>query len=259
MADQDDTGDERKAQEEASSEREPASDSEPANEAPASERAERREVRRSKPGRSGKRAASREGGERKAKPVVAKAGVRPNGVLIAVVALAAGGAAGWFGHIAQAKAKLSAESAPAPAGSNAASGPCKAWEKQICAGGGAESAACQQAKGAAELLTPSTCEAGLASMPATLAKVKAARVPCETLVSKLCADLPPGSKTCDMVKERTPSFPGERCREMLTTYDSVLGELKMLDEQMGQAPMGMPPGAMPPGAMPPGTMPPDHP
>jgi hypothetical protein len=252
MTDHDETGDERKAPEAASSESEPV-------EAPASEDAPRREVRRSKPGRSGRRASAREGSERKAKAEAAPAGVRSSAVLIAVIALAAGGAAGWFGHIAQAKATLRAESAPAPAGSSAGSGPCSAWEKQICKGGGEESAACQQAKGATELLTPSTCEAGLASMPATLAKVKAARVPCETLVSKLCTDLPPGSKTCDMVKERTPSFPGERCREMLTTYDTVLGELKMLDQQMGQGQMGMPPGAMPPGAMPPGTMPPEHP
>jgi hypothetical protein len=271
MTDHDETGDKGKAPEEANSESEPvedaSSESDAADEAsserepvatPASDATDRREVRRSKPARSGKRAA-REARERGAKAAAAPAGIKSSSALMfAVVALAAGGAAGWFGHVAQAKAMLRAESAPATAGSAAGSGPCNAWEKQICAGGGAESAACQQAKGAMELLTPSTCEAGLASMPATLAKVKAARVPCETLVGKLCADLPPGSKTCDMVKQRTPSFPGERCREMLTTYDAVLGELKMLDQQMGQG-MGMPPGAMPPGAMPPGAEPPGHP
>ena len=216
MTDQDDTGDKRKAPEAASSESEPVedassesdamedadresdapedADSESEAAASAREAADRREVRRSKPGRSGKRAA-REARERAAKAAAPASVKSSSAVMFAVLALAAGGAAGWFGHVAQAKAMLRADSAPAAAGSAAGSGPCGAWEKQICKGGGDESAACQQAKGATELLTPSTCEAALGSMPATLAKIKASRVPCETLVSKLCADLPPGSKT----------------------------------------------------------------
>jgi hypothetical protein len=142
------------------------------------------------------------------------------------------------------KAKLRAESVPAAAGSAATGGPCGDWEKKVCAGGGAESAACQQAKGAVALLTPSTCEVALEAVPATLAKVKAARVPCDNLVGKLCKDLPQGSSTCDMVKQRTPSFPPERCQEMLEHYDEVLGQLKAM-EQHGGLPMGAPPGPDP--------------
>src|SRR5687768_10057432 len=187
MADHDETDDERKTADEASSEREPA-------EAPSSAEPERREAKREKSGRSSKRVPAREGSDRKPTPVAASSKIRSSSAaLFAVLALAAGGAAGWFGHIAQAKATLRADAGPAPAGSGAGSGPCKAWEKKVCAGGGDESAACQQAKGATELLTPSTCESALEAMPATLAKIKAARVPCETLVSKLCTDLPPGS------------------------------------------------------------------
>jgi hypothetical protein len=89
-------------------------------------------------------------------------------------------------------------------------------------------------------------------------------------VSKLCADLSPGSKTCDMVKERTPSFPHERCDQMLQSYDKVIAELKQMDQQQSGMQMGgpggpqmggpggpqrMPPGGMPPGGMPPGGMP----
>jgi hypothetical protein len=207
-----------------------------------------------------KSASSDKSRDRQAKAKPALSSIRSSSAAVfVVVALAAGGAAGWFGHIAQAKAMLRDESAPAPAGSAAASGPCRAWEKQICSGGTDQSAACQQAKAATELLTPSTCEAALQAMPATLAKIKAGRVPCDTLVGKLCTDLPPGSATCQMVKERTPSFPSERCREMLGTYDSVLAEVKMLDEQVGQMGHGMPPGAMPPGAMPTSAMPPGTP
>ncbi|HEY2404896.1 MAG TPA: hypothetical protein VGI10_02790 [Polyangiaceae bacterium] len=168
-------------------------------------------------------------------------------VLVGVVALAFGAAGGWFGHEAQAKAKLRADSAPATAGSGAASGPCAAWEQKICAGSGDQSAACHQAKSATELLTSGTCERALETMPATLAKLKAARVPCDTLVGKLCADLPPGSQACALVKERTPSFPSERCTEMLQNYDAVIGELKTMDQQMGAAPPGGAPMGQPMG------------
>jgi len=181
-------------------------------------------------------------------------------VAIGVLALAVGGLAGWFGHIQKAKAALRAESA-APAGSGAPAGPCGAWQSKICASTGAQSASCQQAKGAAELLLSSTCEAALGTMPETLAKVKAERASCEKLVNKLCQDLPQGSKTCDMVKERTPSFPRERCDQMLQQYDKVIAELKQIDAQgnmqMGGPGMqpGMPPGGMPHNGMPPGGMP----
>ncbi len=170
--------------------------------------------------------------------------------LAAALALVAGAAAGWFGHQLQLKNKLSAESVPAAAGS---SGPCHDWQQKICAGSGEASATCQEAKGASELLTEATCEAALISVPATLAKAKAARATCDNLVSKLCKDLPEGSQACALVKEKTPSFPPARCKEMLEHYDEVLAQLRMMDQQMppgmgmGQ-PQGGPHGAMPPGS-----------
>lgn len=171
----------------------------------------------------------------KAAPAPAPASVSTGRVgLFVVLALVAGGAGGWFGHVQQAKAAATRVDAAAPVGSNAAaSGPCGAWEKQICSGSGKESAACAQAHSAAELLTPSTCEAGLQAMPATLNRIKAARASCDKLVSKLCGDLEPGSRTCQMVKERTPQFPPQRCDEMMKHYDEVLGQLKQMDAQGG--------------------------
>ena len=168
--------------------------------------------------------------------------------LFVVLALAAGGAAGWFGHIAQAKAKLRADSAPAAAGSAAARGPCGAWEQKLCASGGEESALCQQAKAASEILPTSACDVALEGVPATLAKVKAERVPCDQLVSKLCADLSAESPACKLVKEKTPAFPAGRCKEMLGNYDSVLAELKQLEQQLSGQGDPMHPGMahMPP-------------
>jgi hypothetical protein len=201
------------------------------------------------------------------KPVVAAAkpaaGLNSTriGVLVAL-ALAAGGAGGWFGHIQQAKAHArKVDSAAAPAGSGLA-GPCGSFQEKVCAGSGAQSAACQQAKMAGELLTPSTCEAGVTAMPETLARIKAARASCDTLVKKLCTDLPQGSSTCAMVKEKTPSFPPKRCEEMLKRYDDVIGELRSMDQQGGPQGMGGPGGqqrgpGMPPG-MPPGVQIPGH-
>lgn len=166
--------------------------------------------------------------------------------VIAALALAAGGAGGWFGHIAQAKAALRADST-AP---TTESGPCGSWAQKVCASAGKQSAACQQAKDGAQLLTPLTCQAGLEALPATLTKLKAMRSSCDKLVAKLCADLPPDSQTCAMVKERTPSFPSQRCDEMMQHYDEVIGQLKQIDaaqKQMGAGGPGGPGGMGAPG------------
>jgi hypothetical protein len=178
-----------------------------------------------------------------AKPTPAASAPTSKVGIFIVLALIAGGAGGWFGHMQQAKAAASkADATAAPVGSTGVvKGPCGAWQDKICSGSGKESAACQQAKGAVELLTPSTCEAGLQAMPATLARIKTARASCDKLVAKLCGDLEPGSKTCTMVKERTPQFPPQRCDEMMKHYDEVIGQLKQMDAQGGPQ-MGGPPG-----------------
>ena len=174
---------------------------------------------------------------------------------IAVIALAAGGAGGWFGHIQQGKAALRAEVAAAPSGSGVPAGPCGAWQSKLCKSVGEQSASCQEAKAATSVLSSPACEAAISTLPEALAKIKTARATCDKLMSKLCADLPPGSKTCDMVKERTPSFPSERCNQMMQNYDKVIAELKQMDQQQGSggptmgAPGGMRPG-MPHVAMP---------
>jgi hypothetical protein len=166
--------------------------------------------------------------------------------VIAVLALAAGGAGGWFGHIAQAKAALRADST-AP---TTESGSCGNWAQKVCGSAGKQSATCQQAKDASQFLTPLTCQAGLEAMPATLTKLKSLRSSCDKLVTKLCADLPPDSQTCAMVKERTPSFPSQRCDEMIQHSDEVIGQLKQIDaaqKQMGAGGPGGPGGMGAPG------------
>lgn len=174
---------------------------------------------------------------------------------IAVGALALGVALGWILQIQKTKAALRADVAAAPSGSGVPAGPCGAWQAKICANAGPQSAPCEQAKGAANLLLPASCEVALAAMPETLAKLKVARAPCDKLMSKLCADLPPNSNACNIAKDRTPTFPTERCESMLGSYDNVLAELKQIDARnlgiptpAGHAPAGTPPGGAMPGS-----------
>jgi hypothetical protein len=177
--------------------------------------------------------------------------------MFVLLALLAGAAAGYFGHMLQVKA-AAAKADSAAVGSDGKAGPCDAWEKKICSSTGEQSAACMQAKEATEILTSSACDAALAAVPATLTKVKAARASCDKLVSKLCADLPPGAQSCALVKEKTPSFPAQRCDEMLQHYDEVLGQLKQIEEQGGMGGPGRPRGGGPGGpgmSAPPGEPP----
>jgi hypothetical protein len=203
-----------------------------ADDAPASSsRDERaRTLKSNRPGPSSKKARREEEARR------AKQKATTFAVVAGIVGLAAGGAAGWFGHIEQGKAKIRAEST---AGAASASANCGSFEQKVCASSGAQSLACQQAKGAATLLSSAACDVALESVPATLAKVKAQRVPCDTLMGKLCKDLPSGSQTCDMIKERTPAFPPDKCKEMLGNYEQVLAEVRQLDQN--PMPTGMSP------------------
>jgi len=192
--------------------------------------------------KANERSDSDEGKRREPAPKAAASKGAPGskvGVFV-LLALLAGGAAGYFGHILQVKAAAAKADSASP--SDGKAGPCDAWEKKICSSTGEQSAACMQAKGATELLTSSACDAALAAVPATLTKLKAARASCDKLVSKLCADLQPGAQSCALVKEKTPSFPAQRCDEMLEHYDEVIGQLKQMEEQGGPRGPGGPHG-----------------
>lgn len=154
-----------------------------------------------------------------------------NAILFAVLALALGGAGGWF--LRDAKAAEVVDASPdavgsaSPAGS---SGVCGSWAAKVCEGIGAESEPCQQAQAAAALLPDTACDQALKDVPATLAKAKNARSACDELVKKLCADIGPDTETCKMVTEQTPNFPVSRCTGILTQYDDVLAELKQQEK-----------------------------
>ncbi len=162
-----------------------------------------------------------------------------------------------IGWIMQSDRPMSSEAAETP--TSEASGPCERWEKSICDQTGGEAALpCAQVKQAVKLLSPASCQRELASVPATLERVAAAREDCRSLVARLCGDLGEETEKCQMVTAKTPAFPAERCTEMLGKYDEVLSSLQNMPTRVaGQPPRagGMPhaPGhAMPRSGMPAG-------
>jgi protein-disulfide isomerase len=155
-------------------------------------------------------------------------------IAAAGLALVAGAALGWFGRGAAKPAEATVRPEPRPAGSAAdvpaASGPCGEWSAEVCKRAGDQSEGCMQAKAASELLTAPACVAARTDLDATIAKLQAARSSCDELTEKLCGDLGKDSKTCGMVREKTPSFPTARCKQMLSEYDGVLAELKAMEK-----------------------------
>lgn len=178
--------------------------------------------------------------DKRAEPVVPTAAESKslrNLIAVALLGLAVGATAGWFGHLTQ--AKLSADDGASTSAAASQGEPCAALEKEICAKSGDNSALCSHAKGAATLLTPGACERALLEVPAMVQKGNAARAVCNELVTRLCSDLTPTSPACAMVKERTEGFGPERCAELSGNYDAVLAEAKQLERR------GMIPGAPP--------------
>jgi protein-disulfide isomerase len=156
-----------------------------------------------------------------------------SGAMMAVAALAVGAAAGWF---ARGGTRTSEPiGADRPAASAAASSACDAWSSEVCKRTGAASEGCAKAKGAASLLPGSACVAARAEVDGTVAKLKSTRASCDTLVEKICAELGEKTETCSMVREKTPSFPAERCKDMLEHYDEVIAELR--NSEQANAPL----------------------
>ncbi len=125
------------------------------------------------------------------------------------------------------------------------SGPCDEWKEKLCEGVGSERAeSCSQATAAVQLLTDDACRLQLRALPSTIAKIQSARADCATLMDKLCTEIGEQSASCSMVRSRTPSFPAQRCTEMLQRYDEVASELRdRVEKATAPHPRGMP-GAM---------------
>ncbi len=105
-------------------------------------------------------------------------------------------------------------------------GPCPDYAKAICEKAGAQSATCAAMKEATGIMPPAACKAASADMEFTVKALAKMRKSCDDLAAKLCKDLGEETESCKLVKEKTPSFPPDRCKSMMGQYDKVLGELK---------------------------------
>jgi protein-disulfide isomerase len=119
----------------------------------------------------------------------------------------------------------------APAGGPpAAADACAKYSDALCEQAGKESPTCQSVKAATGIMPPEACQAGLAKLDFSKAKLADARKTCDQLADKLCAEFEKGSATCTTVRERTKQFPPEQCQNMMTNYAQVLAEVKRMDE-----------------------------
>jgi protein-disulfide isomerase len=168
----------------------------------------------------------------------AKPATKPGGSgslvgVVAIAALGAGVAVGWGARGYGIKADPGTQPAAA---ASAGAGPCDGWSSEICQRTGATSEGCAQAKHAAGILPTAACVAARAEVDQTVTKLKAARSSCDTLVQRICADLGEKTETCGMVREKTASFPTERCKEMLENFDEVIPELRAAEQEKAPLP-----------------------
>jgi protein-disulfide isomerase len=153
-----------------------------------------------------------------------------------LVAAAVGAGIGWIARDSNAQDGDMVSVAPdgtapaASAGAAVAAAACVTWAERICQDAGAKSEGCKVARDASQFLTGAVCKAAMAEVAQTLEKAKQLRSDCDALVAKLCKDIGEQTETCTMVKERTPSFPRAQCRQMLSNYDRVLGELQQMEK-----------------------------
>jgi len=109
---------------------------------------------------------------------------------------------------------------------------CANYAQRICdQAGGEQSPTCVDAKSFTKLLSPKVCEVGLAEMAYTIKQLEAAGEVCDELGKRLCKDLGPETKTCEMVKGQMPKMPAEQCEKMNQEYDKVLADLQRMEAQ----------------------------
>jgi protein-disulfide isomerase len=125
----------------------------------------------------------------------------------------------------------STKPAPSAVTSSGAAGDCDAYKRAFCAKTEPDSADCKAIEEIASLLPPAACAAGLANLDYTASRLGDKRKSCNELVGRLCKDLGEQSASCQMVRQRTPDFPADRCAMMIKQYQEVLSELRAQEEK----------------------------
>jgi protein-disulfide isomerase len=109
---------------------------------------------------------------------------------------------------------------------------CEAYSKSLCGLAGEQSETCNSIKSVVGGLLPAAaCEAGAKDLDFTKGKLEGLKAVCTTLVEKVCKDLGETTKTCEMVKNQTPTFPPDRCKQLMDNYDQVIADLRRMEER----------------------------
>lgn len=113
--------------------------------------------------------------------------------------------------------------------------PCEKLSEQFCKETGEKSPSCASAKEAYGLLSDAACDAAIKDFKVTQGKLKELAKDCDKLIETLCAGVGPETKSCEMVKEKTKSFPPAQCTKMLTQTKEIIAQLKA--EEMKNQPL----------------------
>ena len=84
---------------------------------------------------------------------------------------------------------------------------CEKYAAAVCTKIGDQTAECGALKTASKFLTEAACKEANKDIGYAETQFKAARKDCNELVSKLCTDIGPETKTCEMVTTMTAKFP----------------------------------------------------
>ena len=116
-----------------------------------------------------------------------------------------------------------------------AQGPCESYKTAFCETVGEKAQECAALGALVGILPEETCQSGLKLIEQTKTKYASARKVCDEMVEKLCQDIGPQTKSCEMVKQMVPNFPPAQCTQMMEKYPEVLAELKQ--EEQKNAPL----------------------
>lgn len=90
---------------------------------------------------------------------------------------------------------------------------------------------CTHARAASALLSDSACGQAQETVLTKLDAMKAERAPCSELTNKLCADLGPEGKGCELARAKEPTFSIDACQGMARRYPRVLAQITERQEK----------------------------
>jgi protein-disulfide isomerase len=111
-----------------------------------------------------------------------------------------------------------------------ASEDCAHVQQVICQMAGEKSAECKAAANTLPLMSSKACAAAREDEKNIESRVREIRLPCTTLVDRLCTDLGNDKDTCGLVRTQTSGFAVERCKLLTQRYPEVLAELRKVSE-----------------------------